>query len=104
MRAAKNSTRARRTRVRSAKTAATRVPSAATRVPSAATRVPSALSRDWRRGRQSARAALRHGPCERRGLARAMGEGLRAVAEHDADLGALEHLVDVAFAEFGVQH
>ena len=34
---------------------------------------------------------------------RAVCEGLRAVAEHDADLRPLQHLVDVAFAELRVQ-
>ena len=36
-------------------------------------------------------------------LVRAVCERLRAVAEHDADLGAFQDLVDVAFAELRVQ-
>src|SRR6478735_199271 len=40
---------------------------------------------------------------EARESAHAVGESLRAVAEHDADLGAFEHFLDVAFAELRVQ-
>ena len=52
-----------------------------------------------------ARSSDRRGTLLRtRASVRAVGECLRAVAKHDADLGALEHFVDVAFAELRVQH
>src|SRR5450432_2340253 len=109
-----------RTRAPSAVTrapnAATRALNAATRAPNAATRAPNPRvararleSNGQDSGRPSALAAAkrnrrdRRGLLERRQLTRAMREGLRAVAEHDADFRAFQHFVDVTLAEFRVQ-
>src|SRR5450432_371915 len=83
----------------------TRAPSAATRAPN--TRVARARleSNGQDSGRPSALAPAkrnrrdRRGLLERRQLTRAMREGLRAVAEHDADFRAFQHFVDVTLAE-----